>query len=186
MIAAIRRMMLMIEGKRISPEQLAEISKTYDFRIALAAVLVHAGNVSGCFTETAKDQVRALLVEQLNITAVDASELMVLVNYRNLQWEELEEMVLALGDSLAPESRPHFVEWLWKIVGADHAASLEQASLVAAIADMLGIAKETQISIATAYAGGGAIRLDAASAAQTPPPAGQPFPPALTDAAPPP
>lgn len=186
MIAAIRRMMLMIEGKRISPEQLAEISKTYDFRIALAAVLVHAGNVSGCFTETAKDQVRALLVEQLNISAVDASELMVLVNYRNLQWEELEEMVLALGDSLAPESRTHFVEWLWKIIGADHVARAEETALVAAIADMLGICKETRNAIAAAYASGGAIKLDAASAAQTPPPAGQQFPPALADAAPPP
>ena len=166
MIAAIRRMMLMIQGTRISPEQLSQISKTYDFRIALAAVLVHAGNVSGSFTDAAREHVRALLVEQLKISAVDASELMVLVNYRNLQWEELEEMVLALADSLGPESRPLFVEWLWQVVAANRAANADATALVAAVANLLGIAEKTQLSIATAYVNDGDVRSAAASAAQ--------------------
>lgn len=158
MIAAIRRMLLMVQSKRITPEELARLSKTYDFRIALAALLVHAGNVSGSFVDAAKDQVRALLVQQLNISAIDASELMVLVNYRNLQWEEVEELVLALSDSLPPQGRAQLVEWLWEIVVADRAVTPDESSLIATVATMLGIHKSAQDTIAADYAAIGTLK----------------------------
>lgn len=158
MIAAIRRMLLMLQSKRISSGDLARLSKTYDFRIALAALLVHAGNISGSFVDAAKDQVRALLVQQLGISAIDASELMVLVNYRNLQWEEVEELVLALSDALPPQGRAQLVEWLWEIVVADRVITPDESSLIATVATMLGIHKSAQDLIAEGYAGADGVK----------------------------
>jgi uncharacterized tellurite resistance protein B-like protein len=173
MIAAIRRTLLMIQGKRITPEELAHISKTYDFRIALAALLVHAGNISGSFVDAAREQVRVLLMRQLNLSAADASELMVIVNYRHLQWEEVEELVLALSDALAPQGRARLIEWLWQIVVADRVITQEESELITSVATMLGIPGTAQDAIAANYRNRGELRSIAPREAQNQQPAGR-------------
>ena len=181
MIAAIRRMLLMIQGKRITPEGLASLSKTYDFRIALAALLVHAGNINGSFVDAAKDQVRNLLIEQLSISPLDASELMVLVNCRNLQWDDVEELVLALSDALEPQGRAQLIEWLWEIVIADRDVTPEEMDLISTVANMLGIHQKTQDSIAAGYANSVPFKAAPPRETQTRKP-GEPLPqPAPTD-----
>ena len=152
MIAAIRRMLLMIEGRQVTPETLAEIGTSYDFRIALAALLVHAGNVDGDFVDVEKQSVRDLLVRQLGLPPIDARELMVLVNYRNLQAQEIDELVAALADTLGAEGRVHFIEWLWEIVVADRIVTVEETSLIATLATRLGVEPRVQEAIAARFA----------------------------------
>ena len=154
MIAAIRRMLMMIQGSRLSREELATLIKTYDFRIALAALLVHAGTVDGAFVEAEKRLVRVLLVEQLGISPVDASELMMLVNYSHLQSQEIDELTGALALSLGHEGRVHFVECLWQVVVADTVVTAEENSLIAALASKLGIDAAGQAAIAARHAAG--------------------------------
>ena len=151
MIAAIRRMMLMIQGSRLTPEELARIGKTYDFRIALAALLVHAGNVDGAFVETERQTVRALLADKLGISAIDASELMILVNYRNLQDQELAELVRALADALGLEGRVQFIDLVWRVVVSDSVVTLEERDLIAALADKLGVPPAETARLAALY-----------------------------------
>ena len=152
MIAAIRRMMLMIEGRRMTPEQLAQIGKTYDFRIALAALLVHAGNVDGVFVETERQTVRTLLVDRLGISAIDASELMILVNYRNLQAQEIAELVRALAEALGSEGRVQFIELVWRVVVSDRIVKPEEQELIAALAENLGVPVAETARLAAQYA----------------------------------
>ena len=151
MIAAIRRMLLMIEGKQVTPETLAAIGTAYDFRIALAALLVHAGNVDGNFVDVEKQHVRDLLVRQLGLPPIDARELMVLVNYRNLQTQEIDELVAALAETFGPEGRVHFIEWLWEIVVADRVVTPEETSLIATLAARLGVEPRVQDVIAARF-----------------------------------
>ena len=151
MIAAIRRMLLMIEGRQVTPESLAEIGSSYDFRIALAALLVHAGNVDGNFVDVEKQSIRDLLVSQLGLPPIDARELMVLVNYRDLQAPEIDELVTALAHSLGAEGRLHFIEWLWEIVVADRIVTTEETALIAMLAKRLGVSPRTQDAIAQKF-----------------------------------
>ena len=152
MIAAIRRMMLMMQGSRLTSEQLANIGKTYDFRIALAALLVHAGNVDGAFVETERQTVRALLAERLGISAIDASELMILVNYRNLQAQEIAELVRALAEALGPEGRVQFIDLVWRVVVSDRVVTPEEQDLIAALAENLGVPATETARLAAQYA----------------------------------
>lgn len=151
MIAAIRRMLFMIEGRSVTPEALAEIGASYDFRIALAALLVHAGNVDGNFVDVEKQSIRDLLVSQLGLPPIAARELMVLVNYRNLQAPEIDELVAALAESLGSEGRVHFVEWLWEIVVADRVVTNEETNLIATLATRLGVEPRVQDALADKF-----------------------------------
>ena len=152
MIAAIRRMMLMIQGSRLTPDDLARIGQTYDFRIALAALLVHAGNVDGALVETERQTVRALLAEKLGISPIDASELMILVNYKNLQAQEIAELVRALAEALGPEGRVQFIELVWKVVVADCVVTAEEKDLIAVLAAELGVTPQEQVRLSAHYA----------------------------------
>jgi uncharacterized tellurite resistance protein B-like protein len=151
MIAAIRRMILLFEGKRVTPESLSEIGQAYDFRIALAALLVHAGNVDGDFVDAEKQSIRDLLVRQLGVPPVEARELMVLVNFRNLQEQEIDELVEALTERLGPEGRVHLIEWLWEIVVADRIVTDDETELIANLASRLGVETYKQREIASRY-----------------------------------
>lgn len=135
----------------MTAETLAEIGTRYDFRIALAALLVHAGNVDGNFADVEKQSIRDLLVSQLGLPPIDARELMVLVNYRNLQAPEIDELVAALAHSLGAEGRVHFVEWLWEIVIADRIVTAEETKLIATLATRLGVAPRVQDAIAARF-----------------------------------
>lgn len=139
MIAAIRRMLAIFQGGPVTAEALAKIGKTHDFRIALAALLVHAGKVDGAFVEQEKQVVRRLLAEQFAMPPIDASELMILVNYSNLQAAELDEPVAALADCLGDEGRVQFIAWVWQVITADGIVTPEEAELVSRLAEKLGV-----------------------------------------------
>ncbi len=106
-----------------------------------------------------------------------------LVNCRNLQWDEVEELVLALSDSFAPQGRALLAEWLWEIVIADRVVTPEETAFVAAEATMPAIHKSTQDSIAVGYSEARGIMADAPRAAQIQQPAALQSPPTASDPA---
>jgi uncharacterized tellurite resistance protein B-like protein len=141
----------MIQGIQVTPEELAKIGDSYDFRIALAALLAHTGNIDGRFVEPERRHIRVLLAEQFGISAIDASELMILSDYKMLQHQEVEELVATLAETLGPEGRVYFVEWLWQVVIADRIVAPEEANLIDALAAKLGVAADAQAAIAVKY-----------------------------------
>ena len=151
MIAPIRRMLMMIQGGRLSVEEIAKFGATHDFRIALAGLLVYAGNVDGAFVDAEKQHVRRLLVENLGISSTDAAELIILVNHKNLQGSDIDELIAALAQKLGGEGRAQFVDWLWQVVVADRVLTKEESSLVATLASKIGVDEATQASIAARH-----------------------------------
>lgn len=148
MIAAIRRMLMIIQGGQLSAGEIAKFGATHDFRIALAGLLVHAGNVDGAFVDAEKRHVRRLLVDKLGISSTDASELMILVNHKNLQTQDMDELVAELAGKLGPEGRADFIDWLWQVVVADNVVTDEEAALVAAVAGKIGLDAQALAAIA--------------------------------------
>ena len=151
MIAAIRRLLMMIQGDTLSAAQIAQFGATHDFRIALAGLLVHAGNVDGEFADTEKHHVRRLLVEQLGISSTEAAELMILVNHKHLQKQDVDELVEELVGKLGPSGRENLIDWLWQVIAADHIVTQEESGLVRALADKIGIEAKVQAAIAARY-----------------------------------
>jgi uncharacterized tellurite resistance protein B-like protein len=158
MITAIRRMLIMIQGGRLSVEEIAKFAASHDFRIALAGLLVHAGNVDGAFVDVEKHFVRRLLVDKLGISSTDAAELMILVNHKNLPANDMDELVAELAGKLGPEGRADFVDWLWQLVIADNVVTEEEAALVAALAGKIGVDAQTQAAIAAKHRAGASRR----------------------------
>ena len=91
-------------------------------------------------------------MRQLGLPPIDARELMVLVNYRNLQAQEIDELVAALADTLGAEGRVHFIEWLWEIVVADRIVTVEETGLIATLATRLGVEPRVQEALAARFA----------------------------------
>ena len=148
MIAAIRRMLVMIQGGPVTAEALAKIGGSLDGRIALAALLVHAGKVDGAFTQPEKQLVRSLLAEKFAMPQIDASELMILVNYTYLQAAEIDELTAALADCLGDGGRIQFITWVWQVIAADGIVTREETELVGRLAEKLGLTRQQNEALA--------------------------------------
>ena len=151
MIAAIRRMLVMIQDGPVTAEALGKIGASLDGRIALAALLVHAGKIDGAFADPEKQLVRRLLAEKFAMPPIDASELMILVNFNNLQAVELDELVAALADCLGDEGRVQFIAWVWQVIAADGIVTQEETELVARLAEKLGVTQQQTAALAQEY-----------------------------------
>ena len=138
-IAAVKRILLMIQSRHNSPEALAAIAGHADFRIAVAALLVYAGNVDGEFVAAERAVVRALLTGRLGLSGRDADELMMLVNSPKLFEGDLDELAQVLRTQLDAEGRLHLVEMMWDIVVADARIDPNEADLLAQVGAMLRV-----------------------------------------------
>lgn len=151
MIPAIRRLLLTIQGKSVAPGDFERTGIDHDFRIALAAMLVHAGNIDGLFVESEKIEVCNLLIRQLGIARLEARELMLLVDYRSLLAEEVEELVSSIATALDAAGQVHFIEWVWSVIVADARIVREETGLVARLACRLGLSPAQSAEIAARY-----------------------------------
>ena len=139
LITAVKRILLMIEARHHSPEALAAIAGHADFRIAVAALLVYAGNVDGEFVAAERAVVRALLSARLGLSGQDADEMMMLVNSPKLLGDDLDELAQVLRAQLDADGMLRVLEMVWEIVVADARIDPNEAERLARIGAMLRV-----------------------------------------------
>jgi len=118
---------------------IAEIESSYDFRIAVACLMVQAGHVDGAFVPQERARVLHLLIRRLALDGDDAQALIAAVDKPGLPGDELRSLLLVLAETLDAPGRVRFLEMLWDVVISDHRIAPSEAQMLAEVGVLLGV-----------------------------------------------
>jgi uncharacterized tellurite resistance protein B-like protein len=125
------------------PSQFAE----NDYRLAAAALLVHAAAIDGDISQNERDKIHAVIKERF---ALDDATTNALINQATAAEHEavdLYHFTSLLNRTLDEEGRAKVIGMMWEIVFADgHRDELED-NLLWRAADLLGVSPQERIAL---------------------------------------
>ncbi|MFN3889581.1 MAG: TerB family tellurite resistance protein [Beijerinckiaceae bacterium] len=110
-----------------------------DYRMAATAILVHVADADGAFDERERERLRSIVMERFGLDGGDAGRLIAQAELSEAEAVDLDRFVAVLRRSLDPDGRLKLVEMMWDLVYADGAPLEVEDSIVARIAQMLGV-----------------------------------------------
>jgi len=103
----------------------------HDFRVATAALLVHAAAVDGAMSDAERGKLQSLLKRRFELDDAAANEL--------------------VGEGAAADDKAvdlyHLVEMMWMIAYADGVLSEYEDNLIWRVADLLGVSSTERIAL---------------------------------------
>ena len=147
----LRPLLLKLNGDDGPGAVIAEIGRSYDFRIAVACLLVQAGHVDGAFVPAERARVLHLLIRRLALEADDAEALLAAVDRPGLPGGDLRALLLVLAETLDAPGRVRFLEMLWDVVISDHRIEASEALMLKEVGALLGVAPAAAARIEAAY-----------------------------------
>jgi uncharacterized tellurite resistance protein B-like protein len=127
--------------------QEAERFDETDYRLAAAALLVHAAAIDGSIAEVERTRLRDVLRQRFSLDDAEAGELIDKAVAAEQQAVDLYQFTARLNRSLDHEGRAHVVEMLWQIVCIDGAVTEFEDNLIWRAADLLHIPREERIAL---------------------------------------
>lgn len=129
-----------------------------DFRVATAALLIHAAAIDGSMSDAERDKLRSLLKQRFELDDAAVSELIERGAAADDKAVDLYHFTHLLNGSLDETGRLRMVEMMWAIAYADGAASDFENNLIWRVADLLGVSSTERIAlrqrVAVAQSGG--------------------------------
>jgi len=127
-----------------------------DYRLAAAALLVHAAAIDGHVDTAEQERLRALIRERFRLDAADADELLAEATAMERQAVDLYSFTTRLNRALDEKGRARVVEMMWQVVYADGSVSEFEDNLIWRAADLLHVPRRERIALRNRVAGGGA------------------------------
>jgi uncharacterized tellurite resistance protein B-like protein len=127
-----------------------------DFRVAAAALLVHAAAIDGTISQAERDKLHDVIKERFNLDDAATDKLVAEATEADQQAIDLYHFTARLNRSLDEKGRARVVEMMWQIVYADGGAGEFEDNLVWRAADLLGISTQERIALRERIAGGNA------------------------------
>jgi uncharacterized tellurite resistance protein B-like protein len=124
-----------------------------DYRVAAAALLVHAAVIDGNISESERDKLRTRLKSAFNL---DDDAVTALIEQATVAEQEAVDMyrfTSLLNRKLDDEGRRRIVEMMWEIVYADHRAGEFEENLLWRVADLLNVPSRDRIELRQRVAG---------------------------------
>jgi uncharacterized tellurite resistance protein B-like protein len=143
----------MFEAIRSFVAELADGNKTAgsfgdnDYRLAFAALLVHAASVDGEFSEIERGKLIALLKRRFDLDDTQAQELIEKATAADQKAVDLFHFTHLLNGTLDDEGRLRMIEMMWEIAYADGAVSAYEDNLIWRVADLLGVSSTERIAL---------------------------------------
>ena len=106
-----------------------------DYRLAAAALLVHAAAIDGEMPEVARDKLHAVIKQRFELDDAATDELIAEATEAEQQAIDLYHFTARLNRSLDEAGRARIVEMLWQIVYADGVVTEFEDNLVWRAAD---------------------------------------------------
>ena len=119
----------------------------HDFRVATAALLVHAAAVDRVMSDTERAKLQSLLRERFALDDAAASELIGEGAAADDQAVDLYHFTHLLNASLDDNDRLRLVEMMWMVAYADGAISEYEDNLIWRVADLLGVSSTERIAL---------------------------------------
>jgi uncharacterized tellurite resistance protein B-like protein len=128
-------------GKR--PDQFAED----DYRLAAAAMLVHAAAIDGEMSQSERDKLHAVIKQHFALDDSAADELITKATAAEHEAVDLYHFTHQLNRALDDDGRAKIVEMMWQIVYADGQRDELEDNLIWRAADLLGVSANERIAL---------------------------------------
>lgn len=118
-----------------------------DYRLAAAAMLVHAAAIDGEMSPAERDKIHALVKERFALDEVETDELVEQATAAEHEAVDLYHFTSLLNRALDDEGRARLIEMMWQIVYADGSRDELENNLIWRAADLLGVSSEERIAL---------------------------------------
>ncbi len=131
-----------VDGDR-HPSQFADD----DYRLAAAALLVHAAAIDGDMSQTERDKLHGIVKRRFGLDDGAADELIDKATVAEHEAVDLYHFTSLLNRTLDEDGRARVVEMMWEIVYADGRRDELEDNLLWRAADLLGVSPRQRIEL---------------------------------------
>jgi uncharacterized tellurite resistance protein B-like protein len=131
-----------VDGKK-HPDQFAED----DYRLAAAAMLVHAAAIDGEMSQSERDKLHAVIKQRFALDDATTDELITKATAAEHEAVDLYHFTHQLNRALDDDGRAKIVEMMWEIVYADGQRDELEDNLIWRAADLLGVSANERIAL---------------------------------------
>jgi uncharacterized tellurite resistance protein B-like protein len=131
-----------VEGER-HPSQFAD----NDYRLAAAALLVHAAAIDGEMSQRERDKLHDVVRDRFALSDASADELIDKATLAEQEAVDLYHFTSLLNRSLNEAGRARVIEMMWEIVYADGERDELEDNLLWRAADLLGVSPRERIAL---------------------------------------
>jgi uncharacterized tellurite resistance protein B-like protein len=124
-----------------------------DYRLAAAALLVHAAAIDGNVSQVERDALHAVIKRRFNLDEAQTDALVEEATEAEHEAIDLYHFTSLLNRALDEDGRRRVIEMMWQIVYADGRVSDFESNLLWRAADLLGISARERIELGRRVAG---------------------------------
>jgi uncharacterized tellurite resistance protein B-like protein len=118
-----------------------------DYRLAAAALLVHAAAIDGSVSDAARDNLHGLIKQRFNLDDTATDELVAEATEADQKAIDLYQFTARLNRSLDEAGRARMVEMMWQIAFTDGVITEFEDNLIWRAADLLGVSQGERIAL---------------------------------------
>jgi uncharacterized tellurite resistance protein B-like protein len=143
----------MFEGFRKFLSQVSQGDKQpahfepHDYRLAAAALLVHAAGIDGNVSDVERTVLHAIIKQHFNLDEVQTDALVAEATEAEEEAIDLYHFTSLLNRELEEDGRRCVVEMMWEIAYADGHVSEFESNLIWRAADLLGVPSRERIEL---------------------------------------
>jgi uncharacterized tellurite resistance protein B-like protein len=126
------------ETRRFSPD---------DFRLAAVALLIHLASADGTFSAPERQRLRDLIETRFGLDAETTTRLIDLGEVQDRQAVDFYHFTHVLTRALDQDGRQKIIAMMWEIAFADGTLTEVEESLIARIAELLGVSRQDRLRL---------------------------------------
>jgi uncharacterized tellurite resistance protein B-like protein len=116
-----------------------------DYRVAYAALLVHAASIDGDLSKAERDELDALLKQRFDLD--DAGRLIAQATVADQEAVDLYRFTRLLDHALDENQRLRMIEIMWEVAYSDGQITEFENNLIWRVADLLGVSSRERIAL---------------------------------------
>jgi uncharacterized tellurite resistance protein B-like protein len=124
-----------------------------DYRLAAAALLIHAATIDGAIGAAERDRLHAVLKSHFGLDDAATAELIDMGTHAEQEAVDLYHFTSLINRSVDEAGRLGIVEMMWEIALADGRVSEFENNLMWRAADLLGVSSRDRIALRQRVAG---------------------------------
>jgi uncharacterized tellurite resistance protein B-like protein len=118
-----------------------------DYRLAAAALLVHAAAIDGNISDVGREQLHAVIKRRFDLDETETDALVAEATEAEHEAIDLYHFTSLINRALDADGRRRVVEMMWEIVYADGRVTEFESNLIWRAADLLGISSRERIEL---------------------------------------
>jgi uncharacterized tellurite resistance protein B-like protein len=125
-----------------------------DYRIAAAALMVHATTIDGEASPAEREKLRAVLKDRFQLDNAATDELIDAATQAEHEAVDLYRFTSLINRSVDEDTRRGIVEMMWEVIFVDGRATEFEDNLMWRAADLLGVSSRDRLAIRSRLAAG--------------------------------